>query len=404
LKQDKHLIKGFYLKIIILQLLFLSFAAVFNKLAPLMLVGASLFMIVIPYLLMFFIFFSNFSKISIYDITFLGILLFFAITIIFARTFVYSESFEKIFSGDIYVLFIPFSFLIFKNLFITTIKMCLIRKIIFIILLLNFLNSSLYIFGLNYFETQFEDSDRYIAFSRFSGLFGSPNISSNVVMLLTVIYLLTANKFKAASTILLSVVFFITVLPNVSRGPLLLYTIFIFYYIFFNIKFSFINLVSIIIASLSGIAFFVYLITYSEVGIFFNSSIDRFEELDQKYGRLDRFFLTINLLTDNFFSFLIGVKGSNQTINSDFNISDNSLTLFLANFGLPFTLFFVFLIIRYVSFFNIANNKKIIYTLIIISAGVLNNAVLWTVWSLYVILGYKLLSIKDQEKQGNLIS
>ncbi len=354
---------------------------------------------------MFFVFFKNINKIAIYDLELLGVLLFFAISIIFSRSLVYSESFFQSFSGDIYILFIPISFLIFKNLFVSLGKFNLIRSIILIIILFNFLNSTLYILGLNFFETQFEDSENYLAFSRFSGLFGGPNLSSNAVMLLIIIYLLTADKFKIVSTLLMSFIFFITVLPNLSRGPLLIFTIFLLLYIIFNMKYNLRNIVLMSISFFSVISFFVYLINNSELEMFYNSLLERVEELDGKYGRLDRFILTINLCFDNFISMIIGIKVSNQTINDDFCISDNSLTLFLANFGLPFALLFIFLIIRYFKYFNIINNNnKIIYTLVIISTGVLNNAVLWTVWSLYVILGFKLLSVSNQvDLHGDLL-
>jgi hypothetical protein len=399
--QDNHLIKGFNLNILILQLILLSFAAVFHKLAPLMFGGVSLFLIIIPYLLMFLIFFNNINKISIYDFEFLGILLLFAISILFIRTLVYSESFIKSFSGDIYIFFIPISFLIFKNLYVSSRKLNLIRQIILIIILFNFLNSVLYILGLNFFETQFEDSENYIAFSRFSGLFGAPNLSSNALVLLTIIYLLTTNKFKVVRTLLLSFIFFIAVLPNLSRGPLLIFTIFLAIFFLLNIKLNFLNLFLIFISFFILIYFLSYLINNSEFGLFFNSLLDRVEELDGKYGRLDRLTLTFKLLYENIISLVIGIKGSSQIINEDFSISDNSLTLFLANFGLPFTLFFVFLIIRYINYFTISKNKKILYTLVIVSIGIFNNAVLWTVWSLYVIFGYKLLSISNLENQND---
>lgn len=404
MKQNSSLIKDFDFYILILQLIFLSFGAVFHKFAPVMFYGVSIFLIVIPYLLMFYIFLKNYNKISIYDLEFLGVLLFCAILLIFLRSMVYKESFIKSFSGDIYILFIPITFLIYKNLSISLMKFKLIRKFVLIVILCNCLNSILYILGLSYFETQFEDSESYILFSRFSGLFGGPNISSNAVMLLTIIYLLTADKFNVAAILLLSFIFLITVLPNLSRGPLLIYTLFLVSFIIFNFKNNVINIFLIFFSFFIFVSIFLYLLNYSALEVFFNSLLERLEELDGKYGRLDRLILTINLLFENFLSFVIGIRGSNQTINEDFSISDNSLTLFLANLGFPLTLFLCFLIVRYINSFNILNGDKIIYTFVIITTGVFNNAVLWTVWSLYVIIGYKLLSVKNKGELNHKVS
>ncbi len=404
MKQDNHLIKGFYLNIIILQLIFLSFAAVFHKLEPIIIGGASLFLIIIPYVLMFFVFLNNLGKISTREVQLLIVIILLAFLIMFIRTILYDEILSKSVSS-VYVIFIPTMFLILKNTYIPLSKYSLIRRVILIVIGFNFLNSLLYLMGLEFFETKFEDSDKYIAFSRFSGLFGSPNISSNIVLLMTILYVLTAEKLKESSALIMSIIFFITVLPNLSRGPIFIYIIFLIIYVIkvLKIKFNFVN-VSFLILSLLGVLFFLsYFLENSEVDNVYNSFLNRTEEeLDGKYGRMDRFYLAIKLIFEDFNAMLIGIQSSKQTVSEVFSISDNSLTLVLSNFGIPFTVLFVYFITKNINFYKIVKSKKQVFTQAVVMMGVFNNAVLWTAWPFFVILGYKLLSIEEKLNQEKI--
>lgn len=406
MKPNNQLIKGFYLNIIILQLIFLSFAAVFHKLEPIILGGASLFFIIIPYVLMFFVFLNNLGKISTREVQLLIVIIFLAFLIMFIRTIVYDDILLKSVSSGLYVIFIPTMFLILKNTYIPPSKYSLIRRTILIVIGFNFLNSVLYLMGLEFFETKFEDSDKYIAFSRFSGLFGGPNISSNIVLLMTILYVLTAEKLKESSALIMSIIFFITVLPNLSRGPIFIYIIFLIIYVIkvLKIKFNFVN-VSFLIVSLLGVLFFLsYFLENSEVDSVYNSFLNRAEELDGKYGRMDRFYLAIKLIFEDFNAMLIGIKTSKQTVSEVFSISDNSLTLFLANFGIPFTVLFIYFITKNINFYKITKSKKQVFTLAVVLMGVFNNAVIWTAWPFFVILGYKLLSIDEKLNQEKKIT
>ena len=293
--------------------------------------------------------------------------------------------------ADIYILFIPIIFLIFKHLSLTKRDLIVFRNLLTIVFVINLINSFLFSIGSVFFETKFEDSLSNISESRYSGLFGGPNLTSSALLIIVLIYLFTSYKFNIIKILITTLLLLIAILPNLSRGPIFLFFICLVLYIIDNFKSNKINFFYILFFALLLFLFGFYIFTTSYFATSVESFSQRTEELDGENGRWDRLLLTLNLLYENYLSFFIGIKGENQTKSEFFSISDNSLTLFLANFGLFFTFFFLQLITKFVKVFKSVEKNKIIFTFAVVVMGVINNSVLWTVWVFYVVLGYKLI-------------
>lgn len=394
--KQKTFIEGFDKNILFVVMIVLSFASVFHKLNPINLFGASLFYIIVPYFLMLFIFVKNVQKIATSDIVPVFFILFSALIIILFRSIIYLENLTDLINGDIYILFIPITFLVFKNLYLSKSDFILFRNILLVIILTNLLNSLLYSSGNVFFETMFEDSESYIAGSRFSGLYGGPNLSSSALLILALIYLFTGNKFKVSQTLVISIFFFITVLPNLSRGPIFIFMISLFLYLIYNINYNVKNIFYVVFFILLLISIGAYLMSSSIFENNIESFSERNEVLDGENGRFDRLILTFNLLYENGSAFFLGIKGENQTKSEFFSISDNSVTLLLANFGIIFTTLFLGLIAKFIKMYKTLEKNKIIFTIAVVCIGIINNSVLWTVWVFYVILGYKLISVSEK--------
>jgi hypothetical protein len=397
---QNNMIKGFDKSLIYILLILISFSAVLHILFPIILISASLFNILIPYSITLYVFFKNIYKMSSGDIVRISAFIISAFLIILVRSVVYDEQLYKLMQGDIYILFIPIIFLIFKHLLLTKRDLIVFRSILIIIFVINLINSFLFSIGSVFFETVSKDSISYIAESRYSGLFGGPNLSSSALLIIVLIYLFTSNKFNIIKILIISLLFLIVVLPNLSRGPIFLFFICLVLFVINNFKSNKINFFYMIIFGLLLFLLGFYIFTTS----YFTTSVESFslrtEELDSENGRWDRFLLTINLLYDSFLSFFIGVKGENQTKSEFISISDNSLTLLLANFGLFFTFFFVQLITKFIKMFKSVEKNKIIFTIAVVLIGVINNAVLWTVWVFYVALGYKLIATSEEFQEN----
>lgn len=388
---ENSMIKGFDKNLIFILLILISFSAVLHKLFPIILISASLFNILIPYTITLYVFFKNIYKMSGGDIVHISIVIIFAFFIILLRSVVYEEQLYKLIQADIYILFIPIIFLIFKYLFLTKRDILIFRNILIIIFIINLINSVLYLTGGSYFETKFEDSLNFMSDSRYSGLYGGPNLSSSSLLIIVLIYFFTFKKINVFKILIFSILLLITILPTLSRGPIFIFFVCMAIYLFISLRNNSISFSYIILFVLLFLFLIFYVFSNKYFAVSLESFSQRTEELDGENGRWDRFILTSNLFFENYLSFFIGIKGENQTKSEFFSISDNSLTLFLANFGLFFTFFFLQLITKFVKVFKSVEKNKIIFTFAVVVIGVINNSVLWTVWVFYVVLGYKLI-------------
>ena len=391
-----NIIRGFDKFLLYLLFIVLSFAAVLHKLFPIMIIEASLFNILIPYSITVFIFMKNIHKMNNNDIIQILLSLAAGLIIILTRTIFYEERLYSLIQSDVYIFFIPVTFIIFKNITISKRELKLFRNIILFVLCVNLINSLLFSINGIFFETVSDTTTGYIDNSRFNGLFGGANISSNVLLIIVLIYLFTSNKFNVIRTLLFSIILLVTILPNLSRGPIFIFFLSLAIYLFINLKSKSINIFYIILFILLLLILGSYIITSIYFTNTFESFSERTEELDGEEGRLNRFLFTVNLMYENFSTFFIGIKGKNQLKSELFTISDNSLTLLLANLGIFFTIYFINLISKFINTFKSIEKNKLIYTIAIITISLINNSLLWTVWVFIAILGYKLISTSEE--------
>ena len=154
---ENNMIKGFDKNLIFILLILISFSAVLHKLFPIILISASLFNILIPYSIILYLFFKNIYKMSGGDIVHVSIVIISAFLIILVRSVVYDEQLYKLMQADIYILFIPIIFLIFKHLSLTKRDLIVFRNLLTIVFVINLINADKY--PLAHHQSYFDGDD-----------------------------------------------------------------------------------------------------------------------------------------------------------------------------------------------------------------------------------------------------
>jgi hypothetical protein len=263
------------------------------------------------------------------------------------------------------------------------------------ILIFNFAIALLYILGLPTIQIADTNSPNYIEFGRFTGIMGGANVQGNFISLIFMILALGTFNLKLYKIFFLFILSLIAVIPTLSKNSIFT-IIFIFIYSVYE-HFITSNLsakIILILAIFLVINLFMFWLDLSVFEIYFNSFLARINIEDISGSRLEKLdFAFANLLSSSD-HVIFGIPGKLQE-NSFLSISDNTLTLLLAGFGIPFTLFFSFFIIELIKNKIMLDKKIIIYSLIISVVLLTNNAILWLPWISYSILGYCLLKTEN---------
>ena len=103
-------------------------------------------------------------------------------------------------------------------------------------------------------------------------------------------------------------------------------------------------------------------------------------------GRLDKFLLSIDLITENAVNVLIGVPSrivATRTTSQGLTISDNSFMLVLTSYGSVIGVLF-FLLLLYFTLKKIRINfVTLAFLFFTVWLFMFNNAILWDIWLLY---------------------
>ena len=376
--------------IILILLLSLGLGPIFHFFFPVQFLTVSLFIVFTPFLLLFVLFIKNIAKFR--SRLFFLFVLFLFLFILLLRYLFYDEKFLTLIIKNIFVLYIPMTLMLFKHFDFTPKRSNAFLLIIKLFLIINSLNSLFYILGLP--NISFIPDD-YIIGSRFTGILGGANVTASFIAILFVLLISQNNKLSIFQVIFFGSLAFIGVLPTLSKASIFIILLAIVYG-------TYRQLLRNKLQSLLLITILVIFLYNSSLGVFidyFISFNERLNSSNLSSGRLDRIEFAYNLFLQEFHYYFIGIPYLNQTSSYDstLSISDNSLLLISANFGIPFLILY-FLFIRTVmrNREKISKNLKFL-SLIIIFVLLINNGVLYFQFCVFAIAGYYFIKSKPLE-------
>jgi hypothetical protein len=293
---------------------------------------------------------------------------------------------------NIYVLYIPMALMMFKNFDFTSNRSNAFLLIIKLFLIIYSLNSLFYIFGLPNINVLSDDA---IIGSRFKGILGGSNVTANFIAILFVFLISQNNKLSMLQVVFFGSLAFFGVLPTLSKGAIFIVSLATVYGTFRQFKRK--KLYTSFLITIFVI--FLYNSSLGRAITFLISFNERATTEDLSSGRLERIEFAYKLFSQEFQNILIGIPSINQTSYNDatLSISDNSLLLISANFGIPFLiLFFLFIRIEMRNREKISMNLKFFIS-ITIFVLLINNAVLYFQFCVFAIAGYYFIKSKPLE-------
>ena len=369
----------------------MAFAPIIDRMTSFKFAGFSFFVTAFPAFIFAFLYLKNFKLFKKSHHLLLAFNLAFFLLIILSRYASYGEFSGKTLGSQSYIFLLPICIILFTSLKISERNRRFLYYLFTSILIFNFTIASLYILGLPTIQITDTNSPDYSEFGRFTGIMGGANVQGNFISLIFMILALGTFNLKLYKIFFLFIISLIAVIPTLSKNSIF-GIIFIFMYTVYE-HFKTSNLsakIILILTILLVINLFTFWLNLSAFDVYYKSFIARLYYSDISGVRLEKLYYAITTLTSDINHILFGIPSKFQQ-NSFISISDNSLTLLLAGFGIPFTLFFSFFIINLIKDKIIINKKIIIYAILTSVILLTNNAILWLPWISYAILGYCLL-------------
>lgn len=378
-------------KTILFLLFLMAFAPIFDKISNFKFAGFSFFVTVLPAIIYAFLYLKNFYLFKKSQHLLLAFNLAFFLLIILSRNAFYGEFSVKTVGSQTYIFLLPICIILFASIKIRERNKRFLNHLFTFILIFNFAIALLYIIGLPTIQIADINSPDYNEFGRFTGIMGGANVQGNFIFLIFMILALGAFNVKLYKIFFLLIISLIAVMPTLSRSSII-GIIFVFFYSIYEHfrRSSLSSKVFLILAIYIFINLFSFWLDFSTFNLYYKSFIARLYYSDISGERIEKLHYAITTLTSDINHMIIGIPIKLQQ-NYVVSISDNSLTLLLAGFGIPYTLFFIFFIVNLIKDKIILDKKIIVYTLLTSVILLTNNAILWLPWISYTILGYCIL-------------
>ncbi|WP_293302855.1 hypothetical protein [Pedobacter sp. UBA4863] len=385
-KGNKEIIFG--QKVVIYLCFYFGIAAILDFFLKIKFLGLSFFVTILPYSLLAFVFFKNLRKINALHKFLYVILVGLFLIIVLLRSLYYNENLINLIGTNRYVFFVPLVLMLFERINFDNLRNVKVSFFLFIILAIHAVNSVFYISGLPFIEHVDVLADDYVAFGRFGGIMGGANVQAVFTSTIYLILVLSNWRMSLSRFIIISIVAIVAVMPTVSKGGALILLFGLSYYVFKNIssgsvvrKISLVTILSIVVL------FFMYESYLSNLGLLYTAFSNRLEADDISSGRWERLDYFWSIINENLVRYFIGAPGSALTQGGN-DVSDNVFTLLPVNFGFVFSLiFFSYMAIIVRNYYRNAFNLNL-FLLTIFIVSLVNNSIIWTAWSYYVIFGF----------------
>ncbi|MEX0596524.1 MAG: hypothetical protein WD512_08475 [Candidatus Paceibacterota bacterium] len=249
--------------------------------------------------------------------------------------------------------------------------------------------SLLRLLGLPTIEVTNTNAGDYVNLGRYSGIMGGANVYANITITIFLIIVLSSYLKSRSIKIFLFIICFIAISPTISKLAFLLLIVIgiylpigterkIFVYIFTG------TLISIM---------WLIVISYWEF-LNIDDYLFRFQIMElSNDSRVDKVYYTIKMLFSNAVHIILGIPNKYQS-SSVINISDNSFTLILENYGLLYLIFIIKIFYKKIKEIIAFKNHKAILLLTIFLIFTVNNSLLWLNWVVLVGFGIRLMPNK----------
>jgi hypothetical protein len=385
----KRAYSSFDYGLIISLLLLVGLGPAIHYFIPIKVLEFSFFSTLLPFILLSFLYLKNVNLFG--DKSFLLFIFSILFLVLLVRLVLYGENFLQLIKSTSYFLYITILFSIFKKYEFTAERRKNILHVVTALFLFHSLNSIFFLLGLPHIAVVDELSDDYVAFSRFTGIFGGANVQANFNAILFIILLHGSKKQGVLTITFFAVLAILGIVPTVSRGGLLLVllNLFIKYY-------QMLAKASFYIKLVFGLSVVLYITTTvnhpnETTSIFSASYLERLDDEDFAGSRIERLTFTFDRITENNAGIFIGIPKIRQTESKELNISDNSGTLVLANTGLVFFMMFFGYIINNFKRKHISSSNVFVFIISLMITTFTNNAFLYFQWCIFAICGYYLI-------------
>lgn len=369
--------------LIYLYIFMIGFGPILNYFFPINILGKSMFMTFVPFLVLFIIYFTNFNILN--DKLFLS-LNFFLLFVASIRALIFSESFFLLLTANLHFYYVIFLLNIFTNMGFKGDRYMSI--LLSLMLFFHLGNNVSHFLGFNSFNFEDQSNEDFVENSRFAGMMGGANVNAHFIVIMVFIsvnYIFKKWNFIKIGILVLGL---IAVLTTLSKGGIIGYIL---------------VLVSLILGLFKSKQSIIYLLM-SVCFIFIIKSYFQFWQIDAFYdlftrfmvddlsnGRSERISLYYELVKSDFTRILIGIPDSSVFVDKKLNISDNSLLLVLSKNGALVAIIYFIYIARYIRFDSKFPILSLIFLILFYLTILTNNAVLYFQWISIAILSYSIL-------------
>jgi hypothetical protein len=387
--------------LLIIAILYSGLSDIFDFYYKFNILGLSFFTTVLPWLLLILVIFNNFKNLN-QNFYFFLILTFAAhILIVIIRHVFYEELLYNLILGPRYIYFYIVLIMSFKFTNMDQIVFNQYKLLFNLIIIFHFTNSLLKISGYPHLDLSDINSDYYVEDSRFGGLYGAPNVQSNISSIVFLIFVLVNLEMATFKIILFALMTIITILPTISRSGFVITILALLFYFIYNIlikkstfRFKLIKLLHIGIITILTINIFIFY-ELDKYTIYLFQRFLTNDSISTDQSRSNRFLFFYDILKNNLNYLFAGIPDKLQSSKYDplFSISDNSFTLLISKFGIFFSVLYLFILRLSIGKINL-NPILLFYLGTVLIVFSTNNSIIWSQWSFYFILGLFLINYK----------
>ena len=229
-----------------------------------------------------------------------------------------------------------------------------------------------------------------LGYLRYVGIMGGANVNSNFNALIVSILILGPSRFKISKKVIIIVLGIVSIIPSLSRLPLIIIFFLIAYLIrvYYTKKNVYNKLLVIILLFMSSCFLIHNLEKFNEIGTIKKIALTMESGSDEI--RSEKYSYGISILFNNINSILIGPASESQT-GRHIEFSDNSYIHMALSLGVPmFILYSIFLIYLIKQHKYDKTVELNIYTIIFLIICFLNNAILWIPFLFLFFIGFRI--------------
>ena len=367
-------------------IILITFQSYLFSLFPVQIFDVSIYLVLFI-ISIFVLFLFNFKKLSLNYLVYYFVFIIFCLIVSYFRNSYYGYgNFFKSFINGFYWYLVPIFIMLTYKVEYKSFKS--VYRILFIVLVIQSILSIFFILGLPTINLLTEEHS--FVYYRYVGIMGGANVNSNFNSLIVSILILAPTKFKNKTKLLILILGIFSVIPSLSRLPLILIFGLIIYLardFYKKNRFNKIIFFFLILA----LSFFIFNNNdiFNDVAAI--NKIVSTVEVGSDQIRYNKYSYGISILFSNFSSTLLGPPGELQ-VGRFIEFSDNSYIHMALELGIPMFLLFV-IFVKYLinNSYSIKSLESKIYIIFFLITCFLNNSIVWIPWLFIFTLGLKLI-------------